>query len=289
MKASIYETITNQIIAAIEAGADMYKMPWRRPRHDVSTRINAASGHSYRGVNVLSLWMTAQARGYASGHWATYQQWTEKGAQVRKGEKAASVMFWKDLRPGEDAAQAGDAERPQFVARGYSVFNAEQVDGFAEPSLPVLSEDERDGRAEVFFSAIPATVKHQGWQCAYMPSVDEIHMAPFGHFLSARDYYAVLSHELTHWSGAKDRLDRDLAGRFGSDRYAMEELVAELGAAFVTGKLGLPNDTRTTRAPYIASWLKVLKNDPRAIFTAAGKAQQAADYLAAFSVAEADD
>lgn len=170
-----------------------------------------------------------------------------------------------------------------LAARAYSVFNADQVDGYEAPTVPQLSEEERIAHAEAFFSKIPAELTHGGNQACYMPALDRVQMVPFSQFKTPTAYYSVLAHELTHWSGAKTRLDRDLSGRFGSEGYAVEELVAELGAAFVTGSLGLPSDPRADHAPYIATWLKVLKNDSRAIFTAASKAQAAADYLAGFS------
>lgn len=291
MKASIYETITSQIVTAIEEGAGLYKMPWHRARADITNPVNVTSGRSYRGLNIVTLWMIAEARQYGSGSWATYQQWQEKGAQVRKGEKSASVFFWKNLNEWQDSEQAAgsseeDCNRTRFVARAYNVFNAEQVDGYEAPAMPELSEKERIARAEAFFAAIPAKIT-DGTRACYIPSEDRVEMVPFDRFKEAKGYYSVLAHELTHWSGAKQRLDRDLSGRFGSESYGIEELVAELGAAFIAGQLGLPSEPRTDHAPYIASWLKVLKSDSRAIFTAASKAQAAADYLAGF--AEAGD
>ena len=288
MKATIYETITNQIVTAIEEGAGLYKMPWHRARHDITNPVNAASGRSYRGLNIITLWMIGEAREYGSGTWATYQQWQEKGCQVRKNEKAASVFFWKSLREGQEAEQddGEDGSRARFVARAYNVFNADQVEGYEPPSVPVLAEEERVAKAEAFFAAIPAEIRHSGSMACYMPEADVVQMVPFSRFESATAYYSVLAHELTHWSGAKARLDRDLSGRFGSEAYAIEELVAELGAAFIAGTLELPSEPRRDHAPYIASWLKVLKNDSRAIFTAASKAQAAADYLMSFAKPE---
>ena len=170
----------------------------------------------------------------------------------------------------------------RWIARAYHVLNADQVDGYTAPALPILPESERIAAAETFIAAIPVTIEHGGPSACYLPACDRIHMPAFADFERSRDYYATLAHELTHWTGAKPRLDRDLSGRFGSDAYAMEELVAELGAAFVTGSLGLPSVPRTDHAPYIANWPKVLKGDSRAIFTASGRAQAAADYLMAF-------
>lgn len=285
MQESIYETITNQIVAAMEEGAGTYTMPWHRSRYDVASPSNAEGGHAYRGINTLSLWMTAEARGYGSGQWATYRQWQALGAQVRKGEKAASIVFWKSLQGehgGTEAAHEPE-ERRAFVACGYAVFNADQVDGYTPETPPMLPESERIEAAERFFAAIPARIEHGGNSAFYAPRTDHVQLPPFGRFTSGKAYCATLAHELTHWSGTKPRLDRDLSGRFGDDAYAMEELIAELGAAFTIGRLGLPSLPREDHAAYIANWLKVLKRDSRAIFTAASQAQRAADYLAGFS------
>nr|WP_313665890.1 zincin-like metallopeptidase domain-containing protein [Brucella intermedia] len=286
MKASIYETITSQIITAIEEGAAEYRMPWHRISQDVACPVNAASARDYRGLNVITLWMLAEAKRYQSGTWATYQQWQEKGAQVRKGEKAASVFFWKNLTQDDEGQAEEEGSCARFVARAYSVFNADQVDGYTPAETPKLSEAERIKQAERFFAAIPATVVHDRPSACYLPKADIIEMVDFSRLTSGKAYYSVLAHEVTHWTGAKTRLDRDLSGRFGTDSYAIEELVAELGAAFIAAKLGLPGDPRKDHAPYIATWLEVLKNDSRAIFTAASKAQAAADYLAAFQAAD---
>jgi antirestriction protein ArdC len=284
VKATIYETITNQIVTALEEGAELYRMPWHRSRQDITSPRNVSTSRSYRGLNIISLWMIAEAKQYASGTWATYQQWSEKGAQVRKGEKAASVFFWKNLSESTEGEGSEDeGGRARFVARAYSVFNADQVEGYAPEPTPVLSEAERIAEVEAFFSKIPAELSFGGNRACYIPAADRVEMVNFENFINPAAYYSVLAHELTHWSGAKSRLDRDLSGRFGSESYAVEELVAELGAAFTAGRLGLPSDPRKDHAPYIASWLRVLKNDPRAIFTAASNAQAAADYLAAFS------
>ena len=282
MKTSIYETITNQIIAAIEEGAELYKMPWNSNRSDLMNPCNASTGRNYRGLNIVTLAIIAEARQYTGGTWATYQQWQENGCQVRKGEKSASVFFWKNLNEEREAEQTDEEAKSRFVARSYNVFNADQVDGYSAPEISLLSEEERIVNAEAFFQAIPAEVMRGQNKACYIPAEDKIKMVSFSQFKCASAYYSVLAHELTHWSGAKQRLDRDLSGRFGSEAYAMEELVAELGAAFISGQLNLQSEPRRDHAPYIASWLKVLRNDPRAIFTAASKAQAAADYLCRF-------
>lgn len=285
MKSTIYETITNQIVTAIEEGASRYEMPWHRISADVTCPVNASSGRGYRGLNVITLWMIAQARQFTSGTWATYQQWQEKGAHVHKGEKSATVFFWKDLNASE-SEQDGGEQRSRFVARAYNVFNADQVDGYYTDTFEPLPESHRNEKAEQFFAGIPAKVVHGGNKACYEPLADIVRMVPFERFTKPLGYYAVLAHELTHWSGAKTRLDRDLSGRFGSEAYAMEELVAELGPAFIAGQLALPSEPRFDHAPYIATWLKVLENASRAIFTASSKAQAAADYLMNFNARE---
>jgi antirestriction protein ArdC len=283
VKDTIYETVTRQIVEAIEEGAETYRMPWHHGGGDLSNPRNAVTGRAYRGVNVLTLWIVGQAKGYGSGEWATYQQWQERGCQVRRGEKAAGVVFWKNLdRPGAPEGDGESEERARFIARGYNVFNADQVDGLEQVAVPILPESERIASAETFFAAIPARINHGASTPCFIPAADAVEMVDYARFTSSSAYYSVLAHELTHWSGGASRLARDLSGRFGSEAYAMEELIAELGAAFTASRLGLATTPRADHAPYIASWLRVLKGDSRAIFTAASKAQAASDYLAGF-------
>jgi antirestriction protein ArdC len=278
---TVYERITTTVIAAIEAGAGNFAMPWHTDGSDTARPTNIASGRPYRGINTLALWVAAQAAGYGPGIWGTYKQWAERGAQVRKGEKSTLVVFWKinDREQDADDAAAEDTARRRIVARGYSVFNAAQVDGYAAPAMPVLPEMQRIERAERWFAALGATVREGGSRAFYQPNTDAICLPPFAAFRDPVAYYATLAHEATHWSGHADRCARDLKGRFGSESYAAEELVAELGAAFLCADLALASEPRPDHAAYIASWLKVLRDDPRAIFTAAAKAQAAADWM----------
>ena len=283
-RVDIYQRITDQIAAAIEAGANKWQMPWHPSPNGAAPvlPVNATTGKPYRGVNTIVLWAAAQAEGYPSAVWATYKQWTELGAQVRKGERASPVVFWKisDKDEQEDAEDgAEDGRRSRVFARGYSVFNAAQVDGYAAPALPVLPEAERIGHAEAFFAAIGVDVRHGGNRACYVPSLDQVRMPPFEAFRDPVAYYATLAHEATHWTGHASRCARDLRGRFGEEAYAAEEMIAELGAAFVCADLALAPEPRPDHAAYVASWLKVLRGDKRAIFTAAAKAQQAADWM----------
>jgi antirestriction protein ArdC len=258
-------------------------MPWHTSGQYAFSPVNVASRKPYRGINTLCLWAAAQAKGYERGEWATYQQWQERGAQVRKGEKATTVVFWKFTNDVNDSQDDSDdhttcTSRLLFT-RGYSVFNAAQVDGYtpkAEPEPPILNCIEQ---AEVFFRAIGAHVKHGGNRAYYSPDTDYIQMPPFAAFIENVSYYSTLAHEHTHWTAKPERCDRQLGKRFGDNAYAAEELIAELGAAFVCAQLGLSTEPREDHAQYIQSWLRVLKADKRAIFTAASKAQQACDWL----------
>jgi antirestriction protein ArdC len=280
-RTDLYTSITNQIIAAIESGTATYSFPWH---HVPGLPKNLASDRAYRGINTVLLWLIGNSKGYSTPYWATFRQWLELGHPVRKGEKSATVVFWKqlgDAGSADDAQSDGDDSpgRRPFVARAYHVFNAAQVEGFTPPEYTPLSEAERDTRAESFFGSLRIEVHHEGGQAFYRPATDSVHLPEFGLFKDANAYYATRGHESVHATGAKHRLDRDLSGRFGSEAYAVEELIAELGAAFLCADLSLSPEPRADHAGYIQSWLKVLKNDARAIFTAAGKAQQAVDWL----------
>jgi antirestriction protein ArdC len=260
-------------------------MPWHTSGRYSFSPINAASKKPYRGVNTLCLWAAAQAKGYELGEWATYQQWQDRGAQVRKGEKATTVVFWKfALTETQDDAEEHPANGSRLLfTRGYSVFNAAQVDGYTpKPDAPAPIE-ERIASAESFFARIPARVVHQGNRAFYSPADDAITLPPFGAFFTPTDYYSTRAHETGHWTSAAGRCNRELGKHFGDNAYSVEELIAELTAAFTLAHLGLSSEPRPDHAQYIASWLKVLRTDNRAIFTAASKAQQAADYMLAAS------
>jgi len=282
----VYERVTNQIIEAIEQGAGEWRMPWHRLAADTFAPVNIVSKKPYRGVNILSLWASAAEKGYASGFWATYPQWQQLGAQVRKGETSTLVVFWKfDLL--EEEAESDEEEKPErhsILARGYHVFNAEQVDGFTLPPMKTLPQAERIEIAERFFAQLGADIRHGGSRAFYNKAEDYIQLPCFEVFKETAAYYATLGHECTHWSGAPHRLNRDLKGRFGDQSYAAEELVAELGAAFLCADLDLANEPRPDHAAYVQNWLKVLREDKRAVFTAASKAQQAVDWMHGFSV-----
>lgn len=283
--ASIYDTITNQIIASLEVGAGKFSLPWHRSNTPLSRPMNAVTRKPYRGVNVLALWASAEAQDFGHGLWATYRQWQSLGAQVRKGEKASPIVFYKvfDKVDGTEAEEREGSAR--IFAQASHVFNVGQVDGYAVPELPEAADFDPIPNADAFVAATSATIRIQGDSAHYTPSTDTITMPDKQLFFATesgnagQNWYATLLHELTHWSGAEHRLARTFGKRFGDDAYAMEELVAELGSAFLCGDLAVSSQPRPDHARYLASWLKVLMADNRAIFTAASAAAKAAEFL----------
>jgi antirestriction protein ArdC len=288
----VYEAITNQIVSAIEAGPGQVQLPWHRKGSAIYRPVNVASKNAYRGVNTVALWAAADAQGFSNGVWGTYRQWQDQDAQVRKGEKSSLVIFYKDYAPAEGAASEDDPER-RFVARASRVFNVSQVEGYVSPEAEA-SVDRIDASqaAEAFIAATGATISIGGDRAFYRLSADIIAMPDRHRFIgtetstATEGWYSTLLHELTHWTGASHRMDRTFGKRFGDDAYAMEEMVAELGAAFLCGDLGIIAEPRPDHAAYIDNWLRILKSDRKAIFTAASAANKAAEYLAGLSKIE---
>ncbi len=289
----VHQHVTDQIVAAMEEGAGAWQMPWHRSAHAVTRPKNIASGNAYRGINVLSLWIAAEANGYDYGLWGTYRQWQERGAQVRKGERSSVIVFYRELERSREDDPA-DTEKVLF-ARASRVFNVSQVDGFALPAGDETPPEDRIrpvDAAEAFVAATGAAITIGGDRAFYRPAEDRITMPDRARFTGTEtsdpteSWYGTLLHELTHWSGATHRLDRQLSSRFGDQAYAMEELVAELGAAFLCADLGIAATPRPDHAAYLSGWLKVLKEDKKAVFTAASAASKAADWLATFSAEE---
>ena len=279
-RASVYARITDQITAAMERGAGSLRTPWHHDGAAVSRPINVLTKKPYRGINVIALWASAGAANYETGIWGTFKQFQSLGAQVRKGERATFGVIWKPSTPG-DAADAApvDGVKPRWFARGFSLFNAAQVDNYKPPAAPSLPDSARITHADAFITALGMRIIPGGGEAYYRPSTDTIHLPPFERFVDSETAVAVTLHECAHATGAPHRLDRDLSGRFGSHAYAMEEAVAELTASFVLADLSIAHEPRPDHAAYLASWLTVLKEDPGAIFTAASKAQAAADWM----------
>jgi antirestriction protein ArdC len=285
-RASIYETITNAILAAIARGPGDPVMPWQRSGTRPVLPVNAVTGQAYRGVNILSLWVAALERGYDSGTWATLKQWNAKGAFVRKGERASPIVFYREIEvENQSGPDDGDAPGRRFMARGYGVFAAEQVDGYAPATALPPDPIQRVAAAETYFAATGAEILIGGGQAYYRPSTDTIHMPDETRFIETdgrtrtEAWYAVLGHETAHWAGAPHRLNRDFGTRFGDDAYCFEEACAECCAAFLGARLGIAAEPHPDHARYIHHWLRIMKANPRALFAAAAKAQEAVAYL----------
>ncbi len=283
----IYSRITEQIVAQLETGVRPWIKPWNT-EHAAGriTRPLRHNGEPYRGINVLSLWTSALAQGFSAPLWMTFRQAQELEAHVRKGEKGSLVVYANSVARTEVDEETGDeAEREIRFLRGYNVFNVDQIEGLPDAyyalAEPQLDPTARIEQAEAFFARTGAEIRHGGNAAYYSRAHDGIQMPPFEAFRDAESYYATLAHELVHWVGAPSRLARNIDDkRYGSQAYAVEELVAELGAAFLCADLELSLTPREDHAAYLGSWLQVLKNDKRAIFTAAAHAQRAVEFLA---------
>lgn len=283
----LHRRITEHIARAIEAGAGEYQMPWHSSGGKaVRSPHNPVGKYRYRGINILTLWCTQQARGFRSSEWASYRQWLTAGRQVRRGESGTPTVTYSELAPFltrfdekklEDAEI--DAPRRLCLVQSGTVFNADQVEGAEESVAEVETNSEPFPLAASLIAATGAVIRHNRAHACYVPAVDEIHLPPRSSFVSEGAYYGVAFHELTHWTGHSARCARDLGGRFGSDFYAMEELIAELGSAFLSAEVGISAAPRLDHAQYIDSWLRVLRSDTKAVFLAAGKASQATVYL----------
>lgn len=274
--------ITQEIIARLEAGTKPWVQPWRGV--PVSRPLRAC-GIPYRGMNVFWLWMVADMCGYASPYWMTYNQTKTLGAQVRKGEKSTIAIFYKSYTKEVEAPDTGEkSDEARRVLKAYPVFNADQVEGLPERFHPAVTLDlvEPEGREaelDAYFAAIPVNLRHLGCEAYYEPTTDRVTMPPASLFSGFDHYYATLAHELSHWTGHSSRLARDLKNRFGTAAYAAEELVAELSSAMLGAELGLPVTHLDSHASYIEHWLKLLREDDRAILTAAAKAEEASSLL----------
>ena len=282
----IYGRITNKIIADLEQGARPWMKPWAA-EHSAGeiTRPLRHNSMPYKGVNVLLLWSASVNKGYTNPLWLTFKQTRELGGHVKKGETGELVVFANTVTRTETDDKGQEVGRDISFLKGYTVFNAEQCDRLpaqytAKITPPAIPQMQRIEAADRFFAATGAAIRHGGTRAYYAEGPDYVQMPPFGTFKDAASHAATLAHELTHWTKHPKRLARDM-GRvlYGDEGYAKEELVAEIGAAFLCAELGLTPEVRPDHASYIASWLTVLKHDKRFIFTAAAHAQRAAEYL----------
>ncbi len=282
----VYSRITSKIIADLEQGVRPWFKPWNAEH--AAGRISRPLRHNgvpYKGINVVMLWSAATVKGYACPLWLTFKQALELGGNVRKGETGELVVYADRITRAATDARGEECEREIPFLKGYTVFNAEQCEGLpaqyttmVEP--PTLTVPERLAAADQFFAATGADIRHGGTRAYYAEGADYVQLPPFETFRDAESYAATLAHELTHWTKHEQRLARDLGRvKWGDTGYAREELVAELGSAFLCADLGITPEVREDHAAYIASWLKVLQDDKRFIIAAASQAQRAVDYL----------
>ena len=274
-KDDVYGAVTDRIIAALESGT----VPWRKPWSTRGGPVSLSTGKPYRGINIFLLGL----QGYGDPRWGTYRAIANAGGQVSRGEKGTHIILWKPARftpkPGDDGEDSD--ERSYLLLRQYVVFNAEQADGL--PELPPLTEHEHtpiqraDAIVDGWTSGPPIMHGYDG--ASYSPSADLVRMPDPDAFDSSEDYYATLFHELTHATGHESRLARLEPALFGTDPYAREELVAELGSAMLSGLAGLAIAAGENSAAYIAGWLQRLKDDRKLVVNAAAAAQRAADLI----------
>ena len=288
MARDIYQEVTDTILAQLEKGVRPWQRPWEtgveaeKPAPTLPLRHN---GEPYRGTNVVLLWSAASERGYDKPTWMTYRQAQELGGNVRKGEKGVLVTFAKTWTKKEVDPETGTEEEKEVpVMKGYTVFNVAQIDGlpqrYYERKSEEMSPAARIEGAEAWLQATGVELRHGGDKAYYSPAGDYVQLPSFAAFREPLGYYATAMHEITHWTRHPDRLDRNFGQkRFGDNGYAMEELTAELGSAFVGAETGIAPEVREDHAAYIGAWMAVMKDDKKAFFTAASHAAKAAEFL----------
>ena len=286
MKRDLYAEVSARIVAELERGAAPWVKPWSATAGQ-NVPQNAVTNRPYSGCNVILLWLTRN-RGWPTPRFLTFKQAIEAGGNVRKGEHGTKVYFVKQLQIKDDEGDKPDTRLVPMM-REYTVFNIDQCENLpdtvkAGKPMRVRNPDTRDELADQFLHSTGADIRGGHGEAFYVPSHDFISMPAFEAFKGADHFYNVAFHELTHWTGHKSRLDRDLKHRFGDRAYAAEELIAELGAAFLAAEFSFNGDVRN--AGYIATWIELLRADKRAFFTACNRASKAAEYLRGLALTE---
>lgn len=276
-KRDLYQEITDKIITSLEQGVRPWKCPWDQSRYGGFEGIpyNLKSGFSYRGINIPILWATQHEKGYQANGWLSYKQAEALGGNVKRGEKSTTVVYWNFVDVEE-----GDKQKRIPFLKWYNVFNLDQCEGIeSKPAIKREQTWEDIQRIESIIQANNVDLRFEavGVRACYSPSFDFISMPKKERFNTSGDYYCTLFHEMTHWTGHQSRLEREFKGRFGDESYAFEELIAEMGSAFLFADLGLEGNVQ--HDSYIASWLRVLKNDKKAIFKAATEASKAHQFI----------
>jgi len=290
-QSEIRANVTNKIVTALQSGAvPFWRQTWAKSEHS-GAPTSAVSGKPYQGINRVLL----SLQSHQSKWWATYNGWQSLGGQVRRAERGTAAILYKPVTK-KKVNDEGEEEKSRFaLLKTFTLFHLSQVDGdlkqFRDTPRPDTGTPFVDyGPAEEAFAATGADVRFGGGRAYFSPSEDYIQLPPKASFSNAKDLYSVLAHETVHWSGHESRLNRLCKfARFGSEAYAVEELVAELGAAFLSTELGVPqSDDLSNVTAYLGHWLKVLQRDHSAIFTAASAASKAADFILEFSRPKAE-
>ena len=280
MSNQVYQSVTDSIISELEKGAIPWVKPWRA---DSTADRNILSNKPYQGINRLILGMSSMIKNYDAPIWGSFQQFQQLGYNIKKGEKGTQIVFYKPVSTQKELPDGTIENNGYSVLKAYWIFNIAQTDA---PITKIAPEDLKPfntiSECENTISKSGAIIQHGGDGAFFVPSLDKINLPNKTAFNSESDYYATAFHELVHWSGAKHRLDRDLSGKYGNPSYAFEELIAEIGAAYLCADHRLQGELR--HAGYIQSWLKALRDDNKAIFKAAAYAQKAADYITALDV-----
>ena len=273
----IHQAITDQILAAMEQAKSTGRRLWDS---QPSLPMNFSTGKPYQGINVLILWSAGLSRGYASPYWLTYKQAADMGGQVKKGEHGTHCVFYKPWESTDTNAATGETETVKgAVIKSFVAFNLDQIDGIESPAPEPRAPFQSIEDAERIMAASPAPIKIGGTQACYIPGRDEIHLPAREVFINPEAFYSTAMHEMTHSTGVKSRLDRDFSGRFGTEAYAFEELIAELGSAFLNADLGILGATLPDHADYLTNWIAILKGDKKAITTAAAQASKAHGFI----------
>lgn len=284
-RVDVYSRVTSHIVAELERGVCPWLKPWNA--ENAAGRITRPlrhNGQPYNGINILMLWASAEMQGYSCPFWLTFQQAKELGGNVKKGEHGSPVVYASTFKKKEQAEDGRETEEEIPFLKEYTVFNADQCEAlpkhFFTLAEPPKEKIERIERAETFYVNTKADIRTGGNRAYYAIEADYVQMPPLETFRDTESHAATLAHELTHWTRHTTRLNRDFGRkRWGDEGYAMEELVAELGSAFLCADLHITPEIRDDHAAYIGNWLKVLKDDKRAIFSAASHASKAVEFL----------
>ena len=273
----IHQAITDQILAAMETARATGRRLWDS---QPSLPMNLATGKPYSGINILILWSAGLSHAYTSPFWLTYKQAADMGGQVKKGEHGTRCVFYKPWESTETNRDTGETETVKgAVIKSFVAFNLDQIDGIKAPATEERPAFLAIEDAERIIAASPAPIKIGGPKACYIPSRDEIHLPAREDFINTEAFYSTAMHEICHSSGHKSRLDRDFSGRFGTEAYAFEELIAEMGSAFLNADLGILGATLPDHADYMSNWIKILKGDKKAITTAAAQASKAHGFI----------